>query len=166
MTRKNKKGFTLIEIIVVIAIMGILMVALSRVAISIKTKTQVKATEAVMRQVIDALQAYVDGHYGKNTGEFEYPYSSYTGGYKLDGKLVSVPRIVPYPTIDAFPDSRQILDSISDEFKKKQNIIVILDAWKTPLLYELQTDGNFPTLRSAGPDMIFGTVDDIVSTDF
>ena len=46
-----------------------------------------------------------------------------------------------------------------------KGLIEVNDAWGHPISYQTQGAGNFPLLRSAGPDGIFGNADDILSSE-
>lgn len=72
-----------------------------------------------------------------------------------------------YGQLYSTPDSRKILEQISESLIKKHpddnNMLQIYDPWGTVLEYKYSPGDSFPELLSAGPDKIFGTVDDISS---
>ncbi len=155
MNRSKKSGFTLVEIIVVIGIIGILTVALSRVATIVRGNASIKATQGIISQVVDALQAYADSDPGRNRGAVDFPKP-----FNSDK--------VPFDALDRRPQARAVINAISDEYKSGSSPnIIINDVWDMPLLYEYESgSGNFPVIISAGPDKKFGTPDDIISSQF
>ena len=48
---------------------------------------------------------------------------------------------------------------------QQKTLIEVNDAWGHPIRYQRQAAGNFPELRSAGPDGLFDNSDDIVSSE-
>ena len=57
-------------------------------------------------------------------------------------------------------------DSVAANANSQEKALIeINDAWDNPIDYGNPGNGNFPTPRSAGPDGVFQTADDILSTE-
>jgi len=88
-------------------------------------------------------------------------------------KFFPDPNLPPYAThsaalygqLHSTPSSRKILEKISDSSIRSNPAAVdmpqIHDPWGTALDYRYVPGNTFPELVSAGPDRIFGTVDDM-----
>ena len=85
-----------------------------------------------------------------------------------------------YYWLDQVPDCREILANLPETATanddgdavfvdgRTKSLIEVNDAWGGPIWYEpgVSGSGNFPVLTSAGPDGVFGTADDIISSEF
>jgi len=85
---------------------------------------------------------------------------------------------VLYWHMDDVSPSQAILNSLPESAKinefgdyvdysgEQKTLIEVIDAWHRPIRYRTNGPGNFPTLTSAGPDGVFDSADDIVSSEF
>lgn len=134
-TRKREKGFTLIEIMIVLAIVGLLFSLVGIKVIDQFKKAKVQTAKLQIASYQQALQAYylATGMY-PNTGQ------------GLDS-LIHKPSVGKVP--DSYPDggflSKKTLEN---------------DPWSHPYRYECEDYQNY-TLSSDGPDGEPGTDDDI-----
>lgn len=87
---KNKKGFTLIELIVVIAILGILAAILVPSMLGIIGDARKKTNNANARSVFTAAQAYVTTQGSTSTPIGDGPFELIEGGSANDPEAVAV----------------------------------------------------------------------------
>jgi len=85
---------------------------------------------------------------------------------------------VLYNWLQDVPACRKILEKISDIARTNEDndyvqrsgqqmpLLEVNDAWGHPIRYRNHGAGNFPVLTSAGPDGLFETADDIISSEF
>lgn len=119
---KNKKGFSLIEIMIVLGIIGAILAAVGSRIVGANDKAKVRQAKMLLSQVSDALNNYY-------TDCGKYPES-------LDGLLkadASCSNWGPGPYMKATKDGQ------------------ILDPWNNPLQYGPSESGDF-TLKSLGKD--------------
>ena len=221
-----KKAFTLIEMLVVIAVIVTLLSIMATVGKNVFTKAKTNNTQATIKTLVAILEEYQT----EKGGDFPFPPIDETENEILDSFDDGNPNTGP----EALPDSQpafdvvgnnndfdaswddaddfttdnktiaeheadrkearasiefiyQVLDEVkacSQKLKRLPESVVvnsdgdsiflydqtkplyeIIDAWNHPLLYEA-TAGNFPKITSAGPDGMFDTADDIISTEF
>ncbi|RLI47916.1 MAG: hypothetical protein DRP09_21950 [Candidatus Thorarchaeota archaeon] len=157
--RRRQSGFTFVEILVVVVIIMILVTGIIVVASSVRKKAQIKATKGIIQNLTSALQEYKNYHEADfadfDTNNNTWIETLYTG-----------------------PKCKKILDNIpndlkADEFEKDGNnnpvpgrneiVDTIYDSWGNAIRVVSNGVGNFPTIRSAGPDKLFGNADDITS---
>jgi general secretion pathway protein G len=134
--KRNEKGFTLIEIMIVLAIVGMLF---SFVGVNVIRKFRESKTQAAKIQMASyeqALQAYYLAH-------SMYPHTSQ--GLQA---LISAPTVGKTPK--NYPEGGY--------FGKKQ---LVKDPFGNPYRYECEDYQNY-TISSDGPDGTAGTDDDIV----
>jgi prepilin-type N-terminal cleavage/methylation domain-containing protein len=157
-TRKYKQGLSLVEMLIVVAIIALLATMVISVASRIDTQTRENSLESLFALLDGALEEYKEFR-----GVFpQQPVKDFTAAAAhsevLYGQLYSVPA------------SRKVLDRISASLVKHEvdtgivpPVPEIYDPWGTVLDYRYVAGDNFPELVSAGPDKIFGTADDITS---
>jgi general secretion pathway protein G len=134
---KNQKGFTLIEIMIVLAIVGMLF---SFVGVSVIKKLKEAKVSAAKIQIASFQQGLQSYYLAHNM----YPHTS----QGLDA-LVSKPTVGKIP--DNYPDGGHL---------SKKSIPV--DPWNNKYNYECEDYQNY-TIWSNGPDGESGTEDDIKS---
>lgn len=159
-TRKYKNGLTLIEILIVVAVIAILATMVIGVATHIDTQAKEKGIESVFTLLEGALQEYHD----------------FTGNFpeQLEKDFVNAAAHSEflYKELHLISDSREILEKINDSLIKNEYSPVgvplsdtpleIYDLWGTALDYRyVKAIDNFPEIISAGPDRNFNTADDI-----
>jgi len=140
--RRSRQGFTLIEILLVLAIIGMLAGVTIFAIGGIGKRARIDTTKATLETVANALDTY-QLHVG------HYPTEE-------EGNLDAL-RVKP-----SF-DSDQLADKWSGPYLKKAPV----DAWNNPLSYEIRTatseDSTEPPYRlwSNGPDGMSDTEADI-----
>ncbi|MCK5269170.1 MAG: type II secretion system protein [Sedimentisphaerales bacterium] len=230
--RKQQAGFTLIEILVVIAIIVLLTTGMVKVAQTVRTNTQIKVTKGTISLLVSALGEYKNFH-DRGSG-FEFPiepdvYDFFTNDSPPnEGLIDALLRYVPvdtgnsqggehnvfawkdmdlltaeqeegrrlalatieflYCVMEDVPGCKAILEklpvdvAVNDDNDsivirgQAKTLLEVNDAWGHPLWYTVRGErsltaeppqpGNFPAIASAGPDGLFNTADDIVSTEF
>jgi len=143
--RKVARGFTLLEILLVIAIIGMLAGAAIYALVPAREGAKIDTTKIKIQQVVGALERY-------NLDMQHYP-TEEEGG--LDALLKE-----PSSTSDEGSEDRwrgpYLLKGVAPK-----------DAWGQPFNYELVTDQEtnreVPHVSSSGPDKQEGTDDDIKS---
>jgi prepilin-type N-terminal cleavage/methylation domain-containing protein len=180
------RGFTLVELLVVTAIIAILMSGAVMVGSYVTTNAKIQKTKSVMSALnaaIDAYQLYYENIQVVDLPEGDYP-PNLVVPQLSDPPSINPPSpglfadfdgiVALYNALNMVPDCRKILERIP-----KNNVIsdgvntVLVDAWMNEninqqnwLRYEyVPGSGNYPVIRSAGPDMQYGTADDILSTE-
>lgn len=148
---QNKTGFTLIEIIIAVAIIAMLATILISVATVIDTQSKEKATEATFALLEGALDEYKDFIN-------DFPEANDLDPYENCETL--------YAALDSIPASRNILQKIDskliqNKYEPADPNYEIYDLWGTVLDYWYEPDDTYPLLRSAGKDKMFSTPDDI-----
>ena len=140
--RKVARGFTLLEILLVIAIIGMLSGVLIVALMPAGDKARIKTTEILIEQVVDGLKRY-------NLDMNRYPTEE-------DGGLDAL-RTKPAST-----DEEESGNWGGPYLEKTPK-----DSWGQALKYELATDEEtnreVPHVSSMGPDKQEGTDDDIKS---
>ena len=178
--RRNWGGFTLVELLVVVAIIGILMSGAVMLGSYVMTNAKIQKTKSVLSALNAAINEYQLFHASTKQ---PLPVGN------LPPSLVAPPLTDPppvganvdfdgivalYNALYSVPDCREILNSIPENniFLYQGVDKVLVDAWLNEninqlnwLRYEYEPDsGNYPVIRSAGPDLQYGTADDILST--
>ena len=153
-TRRYKQGLSLIEMLIVVAVIAILATMVISVASRIDNQSKEKGVESVFVLLEGALEEYEEFQ-----GDFPgQPVKDFTNATAHSEYL--------YGELYSIPGSRKILEKISDsllenKFGTADSPAEIYDPWGTVLEYRYAPGDNFPELISAGPDKIFGNADDI-----
>lgn len=219
--RKRQAGFTLVEILVVVAIIIILATGMVKVAQTVRTRTQEKVTKGTISIMVSALGEYKNFH-DRGSG-FEFPVGPDVADFianppdvglidalseffdenlapvsddgdhdtyvwkdmdllnadQQDGRRLALASIeFLYCVMEDVPGCKAMLeklpvdvavnddnDSVTIRGQAKP-LLEVNDSWGHPLWYQYRGAGNFPVIASAGPDGLFNTADDIVSTEF
>ena len=158
--RGNKHGLTLVEILVVVALIAILATIVVGVAGRIDNQSKEKAVESTFVLLDSALQEY-----RQFTDKFpEQPEDNFANAAAHSEFL--------YYELNSVPDSRIILEKIDKSSLENKygaagtpsgTSVEIYDPWGMPLDYRYKTGENFPVMISSGPDKTFGTADDMNS---
>ncbi len=169
--KSNRAGFTLIEILVVIAIIATLATIGFGVFFKVQNSSKAKLTKALLHEISTAMDAraadisadqrsalgitglYPDGDGSDNSTKLlvQFIIADFDGDGKVDENFkTTMSKLVP-----SSPSSRK--------FVTKEGVII--DSWHTPLHYTFPgvlsgVEDGFD-LVSAGPDKEFGTKDDI-----
>jgi prepilin-type N-terminal cleavage/methylation domain-containing protein len=158
--RANKDGLTLVEILVVVALIAILATIVVGVASRIDNQSKEKAVESTFVLLDSALQEY---------RQFKDKFPEQPEDNPANAAAHSE---FLYRELNSVPDSRKILEkidnsSLEDKYRAPGTTagtaVEIYDPWGIPLDYRYRPGENFPVITSAGPDKTFGTADDMSS---
>ncbi len=152
----NKHGTTLIEILVVIAVIMILAGLTAGIGTTIDRYSKEKAVKATLSLLDAALEEYYDFKRG-------FPVA-------VDAAPPQGNCEIMYFALSSVPGSREVLDKVSDNVKKNlfnpgivPAVYEIYDPWGTVLNYTYNSGDSFPRLTSAGPDRNWATVADNIT---
>ncbi len=201
----GQSGFSLIEMVVVLATILILAGALLSVGKYLIVRANADLTTSGLEVIATALQQYYDDFEAfpffttdnmgtdvidaDGSGFLLDEYMHLVGGYTVTQGTIPAPAEDPgfdsssalFYFLNKNPNSRKIVESLVDSLISSkdtggQSIQMTLaatgqlidlprfvDAWGTSIRYEYIDGTAFPKLTSAGPDMTFGTPDDIVN---
>jgi type II secretory pathway pseudopilin PulG len=155
---QNKTGITLVEMIIVVAVIAMLAAMLVGVSTVIDTQSKEKATEATLTLLEGALDEYKD-----LMGEF--PIQA-----EVDDTNALSHSEYLYYKLNSIPASRNIMKKINDKLIQNKyeptvdpNAYEIYDPWGTVLNYVYEPNKTYPLLESAGKDKKFDTPDDITN---
>jgi prepilin-type N-terminal cleavage/methylation domain-containing protein len=183
----RKNAFTLIEVLVTLAIIMILVGALAGTGQYLRTRSGIQLTKSTIQVIDTALEQYQEQYRAfpfKNRNVDSDaakadPYSldhfktdlkaDITSGTLTDNDASSA---ALYYFLNCCGDSKTILDTLSDRMITGQqlkmmiggatfNVPWFIDAWGMSLRYEYLDNYPYPKIMSAGPDKIFGTSDDL-----
>jgi len=135
--RPTRGGFTLLEVLIVLAIIGVIAAMVVPRLIGQQRDANVSATKATIKQAQTAIQLYAKDHYGR------WPDSNGTEVWKLLGQPEEL-------------DGRKIEPYVSKPMR---------DAWGQELMYDGKnlTKAGDPKIWSIGYDKTDGTEDDVRS---
>ena len=151
-SQESKYGITLVEMLIVVAVIAILATMVIAVAARIGSQTKEKGLENVFSVLESALQEYYE-YWNVFPDPNKPPYLTHSAALygQLQGTLSSC----------------KILENIDRSLIKNNPSAVdmpqIYDVWGTLLDYRYVPGDTFPELISAGPDRMFATADDISS---
>ena len=183
--KMTKRGFTLVELLVVMTIITIIALGSISVAQKVIEQSKESKTEVVLRVLSASMEQY-----RRDTGD--YPAVSGLPGYLQIGYL--------YEILNSSRKSAELLKNLPAECVSGYNYdwdndistpnttrLTIFDGWYEsdeqrdipvnlnssvepdgalePLIYRNRGDGIVPQIISAGKDRIFFTADDMISTD-
>lgn len=141
-SRQSRRGFTLLEVLLVLAIIGVIAALAVPNLIGQQQEAMVDATKVKIKGFEDVIKRYAVSHDGR------YP----------EGSQDTVVAMLMSPEEDKNGRTKQ---AMLEELPT--------DAWDNPLLYEFPPSGNRPTpagkpaIWSVGPDGQEGTDDDITN---
>ena len=153
-TRNHKKSLSLIEMLVVVGIIALLATMVISVATRIDNQTKEKGAENLLAVLDSALQEYHEF-----TGRFpEQP--------ETDSADALIHSEYLYSELSSIPSVRKILaklnhSAVENKYGTSETAAELYDPWGTVLDYRYIPGESFPLLISAGPDKLFGTIDDI-----
>ena len=156
---QNKTGITLVEMLIVVAVIAMLAAMLVGVSTVIDTQSKERATEATFTLLEAALDEY------KNLmGKFPIQ-------PEVDDTNAPAHSEYLYYKLNSIPASRNIMKKINDKLIQNKyqpaidpNLYEIYDLWGTVLDYMYdEPNYTYPSLKSAGKDKTFGTPDDITN---
>ena len=158
--RHTRKGMTLIEILVAIAIIGVLL----GVAVYAGKAVYEQAKERSLESTFTILESALD-EYKEYDRDGEFPPDA--GGGVGDEWLRSEGL---YYELNRFPVSRKMLEKLNASLIQNNFGGVsppeIYDPWDRVLDYRYVPGvDHYPEIKSAGPDKTFGTADDINSKE-
>jgi len=168
-TRRYKHGLSLVEMLIVVALIALLATMVIGIASRIDNQAKEKGVESTFALLEGALEEYKEFQ-----GDFPgQPVKDFTSAAAHSEFL--------YGELYSIPSSRKILEKVSDSLIKHNvdtgtvpPVPEIYDPWGTPLDYRYVPGDSFPELVSAGPDKVFsspgidgqfGTPDDVISGD-
>ncbi|MCP4708311.1 MAG: prepilin-type N-terminal cleavage/methylation domain-containing protein [Planctomycetes bacterium] len=182
-TRTNREGFTLVEVLVVVVIISILVSAVVMMGSYVTTNAKIQKTKSVMSALNSAINEYQLYHRTTST-IIDLPQGD------LPPQMFAPPLTDPPPiganvnfygivrlyiALNTVPSCEEIISQIPENnmFRYFDVDHVLVDAWRNENIQQLnwlryeyvQGSGNFPVIRSAGPDLLYGTADDILSTE-
>jgi len=149
---RKQDGFTLIEMVIVVAIIALLAAMIIGGAAAIDNQGKQRAVENLFGQIEAALDAYCE----------------FTDGFPLSPDATPPQRCERlYSDLSKVVSAREVLGQINGSLiadRYTDAVPVgpeIYDPWGTVLDYQYTAGMQYPRLISAGPDKMFGTSDDI-----
>jgi prepilin-type N-terminal cleavage/methylation domain-containing protein len=149
-TYKNKHGLSLIEIMMAVAIIAVLTAITIGVVSHIDKQSNEKQLASTFALLDGALGEYYD-YWKTYPDPNKPPYPTHSAA--LYGQLLLTPGINKY--------IEGINEKLIQKNPKVPDTLQIYDPWGTLLDYRYIPVYTFPKLVSAGPDKLFGTIDDI-----
>ncbi|MBN2063236.1 MAG: type II secretion system protein [Sedimentisphaerales bacterium] len=176
----KRKGFTLVEVLAVIAIITILGFGAITIAQSVIAKANVNKTETIMSTLNAVLEEYFRVNKSYPASGIHNLYETLNSDAEVRKLLEGLPQDCVVPLVydwdgagPANPVQRIVICDgwyASDDKSVGVNLadndtVVDGNGVNEPMIYINRGQGNFPQIRSAGKDRTFGTADDIVSTE-
>jgi prepilin-type N-terminal cleavage/methylation domain-containing protein len=159
-----RPGVTLVEILVVLAIVTLLASA----AVIVVRRLDAQAKEDSLKNTFTLLEGAL-GEYYDATGEFPLqPVLATSRDLAVQHNQLVM------EALESEASSREILNRIDGAARRNlylakrkdgqpDTVSEVYDPWGTAIDYVYSKGNSFPLLRSAGPDMVFGTKDDVAS---
>jgi prepilin-type N-terminal cleavage/methylation domain-containing protein len=144
--RRNRKGFTLVEMLAVILIIGILVAVVVAVANRLMTKSDEEQTRLWMQIIMRAVDVYHE-EYG------EYPDPTGNNDQERSASL--------YVKLWNFEAARKRLTSLPSDAVQSGGSRYFLDGFGQALRYHAHGMGGTPYLESAGGDWNFGSAENL-----
>ena len=167
----SRPGVTLVEILVVLAIVTMLA---SAAAIVVR-RLDMQAKEESLKNTFTLLEGAL-GEYYDAQGQFPVQTVSATQGKDAAAcrTLALQHNQQVMEALQAEASSMEILNKIDAASRKNlylpqrqdgqpDKVCEVYDPWGTAIDYVYAKGDNFPSLRSAGPDTVFGTADDVAN---
>jgi len=156
MDLRTRQGLTLVEMLVVVAVIALLATILVRVASHIDTQNKYRSLESSFAVVEAALSEYYD-----RWNTFPDPNAPRTPAYPSSSAAL-------YGQLWATPSARKVLSNLSESAVRRSPVAPDMpefcDPWGTEWRYVYKPGDAFPQLISAGPDRDFTTVSDNISS--
>jgi type II secretory pathway pseudopilin PulG len=144
-TCRRSAGLTLIEMLTVVGIIMLLAGLVVTLTRHVDNQSKEKALSNTFALLKGALREYYD----------------FNDVFPVMSGVTPVNRAASlYTQLNSVPASRQVLQQIDQKLVTGG---AIYDPWGMVIDYKYQSGDTFPELISAGPDKLFGTVDDISS---
>jgi prepilin-type N-terminal cleavage/methylation domain-containing protein len=170
--RTRRRGFTLIEILVVILILSVLVSLVVGVAKTVRIEVARRRTQSIQDQLVAAIHAYMETHNGAPPSDkLTSPIPAYSSGYGANGGgdpnlwAAQVRNADLYAQLISEPACLKFIQNLPPEavysptlpFRGKTGVYkVFRDGFDTDMDYRLTGAGGSAVLISAGPDGHFG----------
>ena len=103
--KNDQKGFTLVELIVVLVILAIMAALLAPALLGYIDKARTSKYLEECRSISTAVQAILDEHYAKNSGQFNETFTDDTNADKKELNDLVYPTVVTAIDIDYMDDN-------------------------------------------------------------
>jgi len=164
------RGFTLVELIVVMAIIAILISLIASVATSVRVRAQEQRTQADLKTLLAAVQEFQEST-GAAPPDYPPPGATPPNLWRVERLALLLRDLDRHEKIkstlrDYFPADRFSTRTLVLGAGPAESCYVILDVFKTPFDYVRDGGpGGAPVFISAGADGAFGTADDLRSDE-
>jgi len=147
----RKGALTLVELLVVMAIMTIIVSAIVTASLAVMGNTQVKATEALLGKLAQGLEQYRMEHRMYVPSDDDWSSYPVWQALEYEGKYVEIAERYKQEG-DTFQEP---------ETGARVRRYFYVDAWRQGISYHCEPPYSRFTLRSRGPNLEFGKGDDI-----